>query len=254
MVKLYSCGWYYMIDFIICEDEQILADKYIKEIDKFMMNYDIDYNCHSFSEYDKAWKTLAKKDLNFKIYLLDIVTEKGSGLDAARLIREEYDDWNSMIIIITSHPQYKYAALSKRLMLVDFINKLDNCEQKLKDDLLICMKNYDNRYNSLRYIYKNTVYNIELRHIISVEKEPDSKRCVIETEHDTFYIQGSLNQVLKRLDKRFFRCHRSLAVNINQIKSYSPRTNTIVFKNNTKTSTISRDKKKELFNRVRGLY
>lgn len=30
----------YMINFIICEDEDILADKYIKEIDRFMMSND----------------------------------------------------------------------------------------------------------------------------------------------------------------------------------------------------------------------
>lgn len=243
-----------MISFIVCEDEEILKEKYKKEIDKFMMNYDIDYKCLTFEGYDKEWKQTAKKDLGFKIYLLDIVTTTGTGLDAARLIREEYDDWTSMIIMITSYNEYKYEALGKRLMLVDFINKLDNCEQKLKDAFLICMKNYDKKYNCLKYIYKGTAYSVELREIITIEKEQDSKRRLITTTHGNFYIQGSLNVVLKQLDKRFFKCHRSLIVNINQIESYSPKTNMIKFKNKIETNLVSREKKKELFNRVRGVY
>ena len=242
-----------MINFIVCEDIKELANKYKKEIDKFMMNYDIDYKCYIFKDYGKSWETIAKKEIGFKIYLLDIVTKNGSGLDAARLIREEYDDWSSMIIMITSYPEYKYEALGKRLMLVDFINKLDNSEEKLKDAFSICMKNYDKKYKSLKYTYKNTAYNIEFRSIIFIEKEPDSKRCLIQTDHGKFYIQGSLNEVLKKLDNRFFKCHRSLIVNLNQIERYNQKENIIYFKNKTETILIARNKKKELIDRVRGV-
>ena len=85
-----ECG---MLNFVICEDEPILLKKYANEIDKFMMRYDMDYKCHTFVGYDERWKKYAKKEDGFKIYLLDIKTANGSGLDAARLIREEYDDW-----------------------------------------------------------------------------------------------------------------------------------------------------------------
>ncbi|MBQ2639673.1 MAG: response regulator transcription factor [Bacilli bacterium] len=242
-----------MINFIVCEDIKELSNKYKQEIDKFMMKYDIDYKCHMYTDYGKEWQSIAKKEMGFKIYLLDIVTKNGSGLDAARLIREEYDDWSSMIIIITSYPEYKYEALGKRLMLVDFISKVDNCEKKLQDAFLICMKNYDKKYKSLKYTYKNTVYNLEFRNIISIEKEQDSKRCLIKTIHGNYYIPGSLNQVLKKLDKRFFKCHRSMAVNINQIERYNQKKNTIYFKNETKSTLVARNKKKELMDRVRSL-
>ena len=48
-------------------------------------------------------------------------------------------------------------------------NKIDHFEQKLQDALLICLKNYDNKYNSLKYTYKNIAYNIEFRNIIKIE-------------------------------------------------------------------------------------
>ena len=242
-----------MINFIVCEDIKELSKKYKEEIDKFMMNYDIDYKCYMYKDYSKEWENTAKKELGFKIYLLDIVTKNGSGLDAARLIREEYDDWSSMIVMITSYPEYKYEALGKRLMLVDFISKMDNCEKKLQDAFSICMKHYDKKYKSLKYTYKNTVYNIEFRNIISIEKEQDSKRCIIKTVHGKYYIQGSLNQISKKLDNRFFKCHRSLLANVDQIERYNQKDNTIYFKNGAKTTLIARNKKRELMNHVRGV-
>ena len=148
-----------MIKFIICEDETVLANKYKMEIEKVMMNYDFEYKFEVFRGYTPKWRISALKDDSFKIYLLDIKTKEGSGLDAARYIREELDDWQSMIIMITAYPEYKYEALSKRLMLVDFINKLDTCKEHIRKCLEICIKHYDTRPKTLCYIYKNVVYN-----------------------------------------------------------------------------------------------
>lgn len=243
----------YMINFIICEDEKELLKEYKNQIDKFMMKYDIEYKCDIFDCYDDKWKNAVQNIKGFKIYLLDIRTEDGSGIDAARLIREEYDDWVSMIIMISGFPEYRYEALGKRLMLVDFINKLDHPEQKLQDALLICMKNYDNKYKSLKYTYKNVAYNIEFRTIIKIEKEIDSKRCAIYAEDGKHYIQGSLNDVLEKLDKRFFKCNRGVALNIEQVQSYNFTKNVALLKNGEEFQDISRSKRRELYNRVRGI-
>lgn len=242
-----------MINFIICEDEEILISKYKTEIYNFMMNYDTDYKIHNYKGYTDSWKEYAQKEDGFKVYLLDIKTEKGSGLDAARMIREEYDDWNSMIMIITSYPQYKYEALGKRLMLVDFISKADNFEQCFRDSLNICMKHYDKRPKILRYTYKNTIYNIEFRQILYIEKEIDTKKCKIYATTGEYTIPGSINYVMTLLDKRFVKCSRSTLVNIEQIDSYNIKENVIIFKNKSRMDTISRDKRKEIINHVRGI-
>lgn len=242
-----------MLNFIICEDEPELLKEYKNQIDKFMMKYDIEYTCYTFDCYNAKWKKVAKEIKGFKIFLLDIRTEKGSGIDAARMIREEFDDWVSMIIMISGYAEYKYEALGKRLMLVDFINKLDHSEQKLQDALLICMKHYDNKYKCLRYTYKNVAYNIEFRSIIKIEKEMDSKRCLITAEEGEYPIQGTLNEILKKLDKRFFKCNRAVAINIEQVQSYNFTKNVIKFKNGEEFKETSRSKKREMFNHVRGV-
>lgn len=242
-----------MINFIICEDEPELLKEYQHQIDKFMMKYDLEYKCYTFNRYDKKWDNEIQKIKGFKVYLLDIKTDTGSGINAARKIREEYDDWVSMIIMISGYAEYKYEALGKRLMLVDFINKLDHPEKKLQDALLICLKHYDNKYKSLKYTYKNVAYNLEYRNIITIEKEIDSKRCIIHTKDGDYLIQGTLNEVLEKLDKRFFKCNRGIAINIEQVQCYNLSKNVAVLKNGEEFNEISRSKKREMFNRVRGV-
>lgn len=242
-----------MINYIICEDEKVLISKYIHIIEKFMINYDINYKINTFSEYNDNFYKCAGLD-TFKIFILDIKTPNGSGIDAARIIREEYDDWTSMIIIISAYSEYKYEALSERLLLVDFINKLNQCEKNLEEALLICLKNYDHKANSLKYTYKNTNYNIEFKNILYIEKEQNSKRSIIVTKDNKFLINSSINELVPKLDKRFIKCNRGIIVNSDQIKKYVPKDNLIVFKNDLELQAVSRSNKKEIENRVRGIY
>lgn len=239
-----------MISFIICEDEVELRQSTKKEIDSFMMNFDINYKIYEFDRYDKSFENIMQKDIGFKVYLLDIITKKGSGVDAAREIREQYDDWVSVIMIITSHQEFKYEVLSSRLYILDFINKLDNCNKKLREDLKIAMKTYDKRYKSLSYEYNHVCYKIEYRQIVFIEKEPDSNRCIINLKEDKMIIPGTLNEVYEKLDDRFFKTHKSLIINLDEVSTYEIKKNKITFKNGEYTHLISRNQKKELISRV----
>ena len=83
-----------MLNFIVCDDEKEFREVIIKEVEKFMMNYDVNYEVYQFETYDEKFEKVARSDLGFKVYFFDIKTKNGSGLDAARIIREELEDWN----------------------------------------------------------------------------------------------------------------------------------------------------------------
>ena len=102
----------------------------------------------------------------------------------------------------------------------------------------------------LSYEYNHTYYRIEYRQIIYIEKEQDSKRCIIRTKDGKQLIPGSLNEVEKKLDNRFFKTHKSLIVNLDEIALYEIKENKITFKNGEVTYLISRNKKKELIENV----
>ena len=124
-----------MLNFVICDDNRNFSKMMKTEIENFMMNYDQKYKIFHFEGYDDSFEEFVKKEMEFKIYFLDIKTKCKSGLDAARIIREKYDDWVSIIVVVTSHEEYRYEALGNRLYLMDFINKLNGCQKTLKEDL-----------------------------------------------------------------------------------------------------------------------
>jgi len=240
-----------MINFIICDDNQPFATKLKQIVENYMMNYDTEYKTYMFVDYGKKFKDAINKLEGFNVYLLDIETKNGSGIDATRYIREELDDWNSVIILITAHNELKYEALGNRLFLLDFINKFDNYENKLKEDLGRTLKNYDNREKCLTFETNRIIKKIDFRHIITIEKEKDSKRCIIHTTYGEYIIYSSINNILKLLDDRFMKINRSMIINNDQIAEYDSSENKITFKNGTTTYDISRDYKKEVSNNVK---
>ena len=239
-----------MLNFVVCDDKKEFREVIIKEIEKFMMNYDVNYEVYQFETYDEDFEKVARSDLGFKVYFFDIKTKNGSGLDAARFIREELEDWNSIIVIVTAFAEYRYEALSNRLYLLDFISKFDNCKAKIKEILKIIYKNYNSREKCLSYEYNYTFYKIELKNIIFIEKEQDSKRCIIYTTYGTFKAPFTLVSMAKQLDKRFLKVHKSLILNTDKISTYNTKENEVVFSNGMSTNLISRSGRKELINYV----
>lgn len=240
-----------MINFVICDDNKFFRERIKRVIKNYMMNFDTDEEFYDFEDYGPDFKEGIKEINGFKVYVLDIETKDGSGLDAARYIREEIDDWNSVIILITAHNELKYEALGNRLFLLDFINKFDDYELRLREDLARVKNNYDNRENCLSFEISRTIKKIEFRHIVMIEKEKDSKRCIIRTTYGDYTICKTLNNVYKLLDNRFIKVSRSLIANLDQVTEYNYSENKLLFKNGTVTYDISRAYKKKVSNGVK---
>ena len=233
-----------MIDFIMVEDNLCYINESKKIIDKVMMSYDIDYD---FMVYDKYRKELLNKD-NFKIY---IVSYKKDSIELIKYIREELDDWKSLIIILYRNKEDKEKVLKENLFILDYVNKRKYFKEKLLRNIQICLKNYDQRPNSLKYTYKNILYNIEFNKILYIEKEQYNKRCIIYTKNKKYYIPGTLNNIIKLLDNRFIKSSRSYIINTEQVSSYDIKRNILIFKNKIKLDCISRDNKKCIINCLR---
>ena len=239
-----------MLKFIIYDDEKQFLQKNKKIIDKCMMNYDCDYKCYSFDEYNETFENIIKNNSDLKVYLLDIEGKNKSGLDIVRIIREKYNDWSSIIIMITSHNEFKYDALGNRLYLMDFINKLDNCEELLCEDIKRIINSYTNSGECLIYEFNHNLKRIEYKNIIYIEKEKDSKKCIIHTLYGDYPIAGTICDILTKLDDKFIKTSRSTIINTNQVSEYDIATNEILFSNGTKTTDISRLCKKDVIKRV----
>ena len=240
-----------MINFIICDDNEKFAIKLRQLVENYMMNYDIDTKYYMFVDYGNSFYKTINNLEGFNVYILDIETKNGSGLDATRYIREELDDWNSVIILVTAHNELKYEALGNRLFLLDFINKFDNYENKLKEDLKRTIKNYDNRKKCLTFECNRIIKIIDFRHIVIISKEKDSNMCEIITTYGNYEMHNTINNIIKQLDERFIKINRSMIVNTDQIIEYDSSENKLTLKNGIVTFEISRDYKKKVIEIVK---
>ena len=240
-----------MINFILCEEEKAFSDCLYGIIFKFFMNYDIEYKFIRCFKYDDEFDKIARNDNEFKVYFLSRKIEDESGIEVARRIREEYHDWTSIIIIVDSSNAYKYSAFSSRLQILDFLNKTEDYEKIVKEYLEKCISVYDRRPKCLKIKSHNIMNFVEYKCIICIEKEQESKNCIIKTTYGDKTYHGTLNQLEEELnDNRFIRTHRSLIVNGDYIDYYDIKENKIVFKDRTYTFLISRGKKKEVLDYI----
>ena len=237
-----------MIEFIIYDNTKENYTIIENEIDKEMMNYDIEYKTKKFSSIDEIKKN--KTTDTFQIYILNQSDISKTGLEVAKYIRESKDDWKSIIIFISKTSDYKLNVLTKTLYILDYI-LINDIHIKLKELIKISMKIYDSRPKELKYKYKNNSYNISFKDIVYIEKEKDNKRCLIYTRKNSYIIPKSLSSISNELDDRFLKCSRTHIINTEEVLRYNIKDNIITFKNKKQIYGISRDIKKKLINYLR---
>ena len=156
-----------MIKFIVCDDIKEFRLKIKDFINDVLVGSKLEYDVIQFEKYDKDFAKLIKDDGAAKIYILDIELKEGiSGIDIARRIRKV--DWNSIIIMVTSHNELGYDSLKAQIMLLDFISKYDNCEKNLKRVLKKAIKQIDSK-KVIAYEYLGVAYRVYLDDIIYVD-------------------------------------------------------------------------------------
>ena len=229
------------MEFVICDDEKLFRNKIHKVIDKIYMNNDEYYHVTEFTNFNNSFLKLIK-DGSPKIYILDIeMKDDVSGIDIARKIRN--NDWESIIIFITSHNELGYQALKAQIMLLDFISKYDDYERNLE----LVIKKAISMINSQKTMTFNSdgiSYVIHLNDILYVVKDTIDRKCIIKTTYTEIEVNRSLKYFVDNLDKRFYMSHRSCIVNTERIDKVDWKNNIIYFNNGDSIDLISRDKKR----------
>ena len=127
-----------MINFIVCEDSEIILERNIDEINKVMFNNNIEYRIYKFQSYNEELKNIIKEPLENKIYILDIELGSDSGIDLAGDIRKI--DLTSFIIISTVHSEYIPYTLKSKLLIFDYVSKLSNYNEDLSNAIKRILK------------------------------------------------------------------------------------------------------------------
>jgi len=225
-----------MMNFIICEDNQNDRNMTRQVITKYMMKNEIDYKIHVYDDYDSSFINIINKTLPFKIYILDIETPSGSGIDMARIIRNK--DVDSVIIFLTGHDDLSKVVAKKDFLFLTFINKFDDAESRLAsaiDKALQVVK----AKKTIRFKDGGVIYNINLDDILYVTKDSVERKCIVKTDYSEFKVSKSLTEIIKMLNDNFVKTHRACVVNTKRIASYNKPKRVITFDNGEIVDIVS---------------
>ena len=232
-----------MINFIICDDVKQYRDMVEHIVDSFMMKNRIEYKTHVFEDYDNEFVKIVESKLSFKIYILDIETPTKSGIDIARLIRNK--DVDSVLIFLTGHQELGHVVMKNDFLFLSYINKFDNCEQRLKKSLdkalqLLKVKSI------IRFKDNGVIYTIPQDDILYITRDSVERKCIIITDYSEFKVGKTLNELEEIVNDNFIKTHRACLMNSKRILSFSKSQKEVVFDNGMTSDLISTRFNKEL--------
>ncbi len=232
-----------MINFILCDDNKYVTDLNETIIKKVAMPYDFSYKIYSFDKYNIKLKNLINAPLDVKIYILDLELPNKTGLDIAREIRKV--DWDSIIIILTSHDELELNMSKQKLLIFDFISKFDNYEERLSDSIKMIINKID-RKKVICFKCNKEIHHVNLDNILYIYKDNLSDKTTIVTATNEYPINESLINIVSKLDSRFYQTHRACYVNVDKIDSVDFKNSIINFNNGKSIDYLSRNYKKGL--------
>ncbi|MBP3635507.1 MAG: response regulator [Bacilli bacterium] len=222
-----------MVNFIVCEDNQIILQRNVDIINKTMFGNNINYKIYAFSSYTEHFKNLIKSNIENKIYILDIELDEISGITIARDIRDI--DLESLIVISTSHTDYLPYALKSKLMLFDFVSKFEDYDENLSDVILKILNSVKAR-KYIKFKCKGKEEKIYFEDITFIKYLPEKNITLIKTKHGQFETYKSFKILTKDLDNSFKKINENYY--INKSNAVPNKRNTFSHKNKKERSVI----------------
>lgn len=225
-----------MIDIVVCSTSIDLINRSIKVINSGLINYDFDYHIYKF---DNNCYELTKLIDNYKrkLYIIDM----DNNLDVANKIRE--NDFDSIIILVSSHDIIDYNLFNKRLIILDYICNNELYEDRLKQDVSLGIKILFKK-DVFIFKYNHVVYRVFYEDINYIEKEPNIKRCIVHTIDKDYYVVNSIEKISNTLSGMFIKTSQSCIINLMNVKNVDCVNNIVSFKNGDTTTLITNRVKK----------
>ena len=199
-----------MIKFAICDDEPAMARELAGYLARYLEEHEVTaYSVSSFS----SGRALLEAADGFDVIFLDIQMEEPDGMETARLLRGQGD--HSLLVFVTVLMELVFDAfqveaydyLTKPLDAARFARTMDRVLQTLE---------------------QRTAASIVIQQGSGCEVVPLSDVVYCEVLGRKVYLHKAdgtvtgyydrLEQLERRVDGRFFRCHRSYLVNLDYVR------------------------------------
>lgn len=198
-----------MIKFAICDDEPVMAREITDQLSNYMEGEITPYGVTSFF----SGRSLLESGCEFDVIFLDIQMEQPNGMETAKMLRQRGN--HSLLVFVTVLKECVFDAFEVEAF--DYLVKpFDHSHFKRTMDRI------------LKALQRREAKSIVVRRGSSCEVIPLAEIVYCEVQGRKIYIHQSggkvsdfydrLDDLERRLDRRFFRCHRSYLVNLEYVR------------------------------------
>lgn len=199
-----------MVTFAICDDEPLMVQEIANRLSRYLNERQLTpYHISRFSN----GHALLERERDFDVIFLDIQMEQPDGMETARLLRQR--NHRSLLIFVTVLKECVFDAFAVEAF--DYLIKpLDGSHFR---------RTMDRAINTLR---QRTAKSLLIQRGTSCEVVPLSQIVYCEVQGRKVYLHLSdgrtigyydkLEALERRVDERFFKCHRSYLVNLEYIR------------------------------------
>ncbi len=227
-----------MIDIYICEDHAREREWIRNKIENIIAMEQLDMEIGWTGADPQALLQKASEAKNCGLYFLDIDLNLAAmnGLYLAQEIRKL--EPRCFIVFVTSHGEMSTQTYAYKAEALDFIVK--EAPEHMGERLRECLLSVSARYGSGSCEHKKIfsaslpdgrIVQMPFEEIISIETCPDSRRLILYSEKRRLEFRGTITDTECVLDKRFFRCHRSVIVNLDHVKEWDMRKKLLIMDN-----------------------
>ena len=218
----------------ICEDETYLLEELRKKAEAYLKTRHYPAEIRTFT----SGEDLLKEQRPFDLILLDLVLPGINGLETAKRLSSK-----SRIIFITSYREYAVDAFEVEAVHYLLKPVTDERLYQAMDRALNRSKQEHDR--TLALIKSGSTHILPIRDILYCEVF-DHRVC-IHTAQGNYEYSGTLDMLERKLDGRFFRCHRSYLINMSHVVGQEKGTALV---SNGNRVLISRRKQAEFMQRL----
>lgn len=199
-----------MIRFAVCDDEPLMARDIADRLAGYMEEHRAaPCRIQSFS----SGRALLEHAGGFDVIFLDIRMEPPTGMDTAKALRRQGD--RSLLIFVTALPECVFDSFEVEACGY-LVKPLDDARFRQTMDRV------------LRLLERRAAQTIAVRRGSGCEVLPLAELVYCEVQGRKLYLHksgggvvdcyGRLEELERRLDRRFFRCHRSYLVNLDHVR------------------------------------
>jgi len=238
-----------LLNIVICEDNTELRNYYHLIIKNYIKKHsDINMKIILSTSNPKDVDIYLKNNpTNLTFYLLDIEfpSSKTKGIDLATKIRDH--DLNSKIVFITTHEELMTMIFDRKVEPLDYIakeNGIKFIENRINKDLDIVIQRtfplYSQKNEKFEFFISQRKFEFNLADIDYFESSENTHNVFLHSSNEIIEFPSNLKSIENQY-KNFYRAHKSLLVNVNNIESLDDHNFKINYKDGT-SSDISRRK------------